>query len=170
MSVQELRLFVVMLGGRHARANIELHDVVFAVAPSIGQTHEQLRQQWFGEPAGLHIDSWMTVDGVAQWQVRFSAEPQAETLPKLYFVNLGGYVTGEFGEAHHNLLVVASDAVEAKRKALEQAAVQWFKPHRDALLEVDGCLPLGPIGGLHVHLLEGTHSGIACDSDYIVIS
>ena len=43
MSVQELRLFVVMLGGRHARANIELHDVVFAIAPSIEQTHEQLR-------------------------------------------------------------------------------------------------------------------------------
>ena len=64
MSVQELRLFVVMLGGRHARANIELHDVVFAIAPSIEQTHEQLRQQWFGELAGLHIDSWMTVDGV----------------------------------------------------------------------------------------------------------
>ena len=118
MSVQELRLFVVMLGGRHARANIELHDVVFAIAPSIEQTHEQLRQQWFGELAGLHIDSWMTVDGVEQWQVRLSAEPQADGLPKLYFVNLGGYVNGEFGEAHHNLLVVADDAAEAKRKAL----------------------------------------------------
>ena len=30
----------------------------------------------------------------------------------------------------------------------------------DALLEVDTCLPLGPIGGLHVHLLEGAHGGI----------
>ncbi len=170
MSVQELRLFVVMLGGRHARANIELHDVVFAIAPSIEQTHEQLRQQWFGELAGLHIDSWMTVDGVEQWQVRLSAEPQADGLPKLYFVNLGGYVNGEFGEAHHNLLVVADDAAEAKRKALAQAATQWMKPHRDALLEVDSCLPLGPIGGLHVHLREGAHSGIACDSDYIVIA
>ena len=51
-----------------------------------------------------------------------------------------------------------------------QAATQWMKPHRDALLEVDSCLPLGPIGGLHVHLREGAHSGIACDSDYIVIA
>ena len=45
-----------------------------------------------------------------------------------------------------------------------------MKPHRDALLEVDSCLPLGPIGGLHVHLREGAHDGIACDSDYIVIA
>ena len=112
----------------------------------------------------------MTVDGVEQWQVRLSAEPQADGLPKLYFVNLGGYVNGEFGEAHHNLLVVADDAAEAKRKALAQAATQWMKPHRDALLEVDSCLPLGPIGGLHVHLREGAHDGIACDSDYIVIA
>ncbi len=170
MSDAALRLFVVMLGGRHARANTEVHDVVFAVAPSIEQTHEQLRRQWFGEQAGLHLDSWMTVDGVAQWQVRFSAEPQAEDAPKLYFVNLGGYIAGEFGEAHHNLLVVAGDAAEAKRKALAQAEARWIKPHRDALLEVDTCLPLGPIGGLHVHLLEGAHGGITCDSDYIVIS
>src|SRR5690606_14612252 len=101
-SMQELRLFVVMLGGRHARANSEVHDVVFAAAPGIEQTHEQLRRKWFGEPAGLHIDSWMTVDGVEQWQVRFSVEPPAGASPKLYFVNLGGYVAGEFGEAHHN--------------------------------------------------------------------
>jgi len=169
MNMREPRLFVVMLGGRHARANTEVHDVVFALGQDIGQTHEQLRRQWFGEPAGLHIDSWMTVDGVEQWQVRFSAEPPAEASPKLYFVNLGGYVAGEFGEAHHNLLVVADDAAEAKRKALAQAGAHWLKPHRDALLEVDACLPLGPIGGLHVHLREGAHDGIACASDYIVI-
>ena len=170
MSVQELRLFVVMLGGRHARANTEVHDVVFAVAPAIEQAHEQLRRQWFGEPAGLHIDSWMTVDGVEQWQVRLSADAPAAGAPTLYFVNLGGYVAGEFGEAHCYLLVAAADAVEAKRKALRQAEAEWIKPHRDALLDVDSCLPVGPIGGLHVHLLPGAHGGIRSQSDYIVIS
>ncbi|MGB3392528.1 MAG: DUF1543 domain-containing protein [Stenotrophomonas sp.] len=169
MSLEGFRLFVVMLGGRHVRANTEVHDVVFAVAPAIEQTHEQLHRQWFGEPAGLHIDSWMMVDGIEQWQVRLSAEPPPEGSAKLYFVNLGGYIAGEFGEAHHNLLVVAGDAAEAKRKALAQAAVQWFKPHRDALFEVDGCLALGPIGGLHLHLHVGAHTGIACHSDYIVL-
>ncbi len=165
-----LRLFVVMLGGRHARANTEVHDVVFAVAPTIEQTHAQLRAQWFGEAAGLHIDSWMAVDGVAQWQVRFTETPPEEGTPTLYFVNLGGYLPDTFGEDHRYLLVVAADAVEAKRTALQQAHAQWLKPHRDALLEVDSCLPLGPIGGLHVQLQPGAHTGIACHSDYIVIS
>jgi len=170
VSDADLRLFVVMLGGRHARANTEVHDVVFAVAPTIERSHAQLRAQWFGEAAGLHIDSWMTVDGVEQWQVRLSAEVPAACTPKLYFVNLGGYVDGEFGEAHGYLLVAAADAVEAKRKALRQAQAEWIKPHRDALLEVDSCLPVGPIGGLHVHLVPGAHAGIGCQSDYIVIS
>lgn len=170
MSDADLRLFVVMLGGRHARANTEVHDVVFAVAPSIEQTWPQLRQQWFGEAAGLHLDSWMSVDGIEQWQVRLSPRAPVEDSPRLYFVNLGGYVEGEFGEAHSYLLVVAADAVEAKRKALAQAAAQWIKPHRDALLEVDSCLPVGPIGGLHVQLIQGQHAGIRCQSDYIVIS
>lgn len=170
MSDADLRLFVVMLGGRHARANTEVHDVVFAVAPSIEQSYPQLRQQWFGDASGLHLDSWMTVDGVEQWQVRLSAEAPAAEAPRLYFVNLGGYVAGEFGEAHRYLLVVAADSVDAKRKALAQAEAEWIKPHRDALLDVDSCLPVGPIGGLHVQLLPGPHAGIHSQSDYIVIS
>lgn len=170
MSDADLRLFVVMLGGRHARANTEVHDVVFAIAPEIGQTYAQLRQQWFGEPGGLHLDSWMTVDGVEDWQVRLSQDAQAIDAPTLFFVNLGGYVDGEFGEAHRYLLVIAADAVEAKHKALAQAEAQWVKPHRDALLDVDSCLPVGPIGGLHVQLIPGPHTGIRCHSDYIVIS
>lgn len=170
MSLQDLRLFVVMLGGRHARANTELHDVVFAIGSSIEQTYPQLRQQWFGEAAGLHLDSWMTVDGVEDWQVRLSSEMPDAGAPTLYFVNLGGYVQDEFGEAHRYLLVVAADAAEAKRKALAQAGAEWIKPHRDALFEVDSCLPIGPIGGLHVQLVRGAHAGIHSQSDYIVIS
>jgi hypothetical protein len=90
--------------------------------------------------------------------------------PTLFFVNLGGYVEGAFGEDHRYLLVVAADAAEAKRKALAQAQAQWIKPHRDALLDVDRCLPVGPIGGLHVQLRRGAHAGIRSQSDYIVIS
>ena len=169
MTVSALRLFVVMLGGRHRRANTEVHDVVFAIAERIEQTHGQLRDVWFGEPTGLHIDSWLAVDGVEDYQVRLSKQPPAAAAPRLFFANLGGYLAGEFGEAHRYLLVVADDAVEAKRKALLQAA-SWIKPHRDALFEVDSCLPLGPIGGLHIQLLPGPHQGSSCHSDYIVIS
>ena len=57
-------LYVVMLGGRHPGAKIEVHDVVFALADTFEQAYPQLRQAWFGSPKGLHIDSWLEVHGV----------------------------------------------------------------------------------------------------------
>ena len=57
-------LFMVMLGGRHARANTEIHDVVFAVADSLEDSYPQLKNAWFGEQKGLHIDAWTQVNGV----------------------------------------------------------------------------------------------------------
>ncbi|MCL7715388.1 DUF1543 domain-containing protein [Stenotrophomonas sp. CPCC 101365] len=157
-----------MLGGRHPRANIEVHDVVFVAAPCIEQAYPQLRDQWFGAPAGLHLDSWMAVDGVDRYRVRLSTQPPAEG-PKLYFVNLGGYVDGAFGEEHGYLLVAAADPVQAKATALRQAAPHWLKPHRDALLDVDDCLRIGAVAGLHVHLVPGAHDGIAVQSDYLLL-
>ena len=46
-------LFMVMLGGRHARANTEIHDVVFAVADSLEDSYPQLKNAWFGEQKGV---------------------------------------------------------------------------------------------------------------------
>ena len=52
-----LSLFIVMLGGRHARANTEVHDVVLAVGDSLEDVYPQLKNAWFGEQKGLHIDA-----------------------------------------------------------------------------------------------------------------
>ncbi|HAI93650.1 MAG TPA: DUF1543 domain-containing protein [Xanthomonadaceae bacterium] len=170
MSGDEGRLFVVMLGGRHPRGRTELHDVAFAFGQSLTDTHEQLRAQWFGAAAGLHIDSWLEVDGVDGWQVRLCDQPAAADEPRLFFVNLGGYEDGVFGEAHRYLLVVAQDAAEAKRKGLAQAGAGWIKPHRDALFAVDDCLPVEVGGGRHLRLLPGAHAGIRQGSDYLVLN
>jgi hypothetical protein len=66
------------------------------------------------------------------------------------------------------VLVIANNAGEAKGKA--QAGAGWLLPHKDALYEVDGCIPVEAAGGRHVVLVEGPHAGIACGSDYRVIS
>ncbi|KAF1708938.1 hypothetical protein CSC70_12660 [Pseudoxanthomonas kalamensis DSM 18571] len=163
------RLFVVMLGGTHPRAKVELHDVAFAVGDTLESVYPQLREQWFGEPRGMHVDSWMEVDGVEGWKVRLSAEPAAEGSPKLFFINLGGYEPGAFGEAHKYLLLVAADAAEAKRKGKAQAAAEWMLPHKDALYEVDDCIPVEAAGGRHLRLTQGPHAGIAYHSDYLVV-
>ncbi len=37
-------LFIVMLGGRHVRANTEVHDVVIAVGDTLEETYSQLKK------------------------------------------------------------------------------------------------------------------------------
>lgn len=163
-------LYVVMLGGKHPRARIEVHDVVFARGDSLQATYPQLRQQWFGAPKGLHIDSWYAVDGIEDYQVRFSDQAPAAGDPRLFFINLGGYEPGAFGEAHQYLLVVAENHQQAKAKGKAQIAGHWHKPHADAVLDVDDCILIDQLDGRYVQLLAGPHQGISQASDYIILS
>lgn len=162
-------LFVVMLGGKHPRAKIEVHDVAFAVADTLEASYPQLRDAWFGSPKGVHIDSWMAVDGVDGWRVELShLAPAAET-PRLYFINLGGYEANSFGEAHHYLLVVARNKQQAMTQGKQQMLGHWSQAHTDGVLDIDDCLPIDLVGGRYIHLVQGPHSPIVQRNDYIVL-
>lgn len=162
-------LFVVMLGGKHPKAKIEVHDVAFVIADSLEAAYPQLRQSWFGTAAGLHIDSWMRVDGVDGWKVELSALAPRPGSPRLYFINLGGYESKVFGEAHHYVLVVAQNKTEAKSKGKQHMLNHWAQSHTDALMDVDDCLPIDVVGGRYIHLVEGEHTGVLQRNDYIVL-
>lgn len=162
-------LFVVMLGGKHPKAKIEVHDVVFAAAESLEATYPQLREGWFGSTIGLHIDAWMAVDGIEDWKVELSPLAPGPGSPRLFFLNLGGYESGAFGEAHHYLLVVARDKREATAKGKRQMLSHWSQAHTDVVLDVDDCLPIDEVSGRYVHLAEGKHSGVTQRNDYIVL-
>ena len=54
-------LYLVVLGGRAEKANIELHDVRWVVGSKIEDTYDTLRKDWFGSSKGLHIDSYKKI-------------------------------------------------------------------------------------------------------------
>ena len=54
-------LFLVVLGGRAHKANVELHDVRWVVGSKIEETYDILRSDWFGSVEGLHIDSYKKI-------------------------------------------------------------------------------------------------------------
>ena len=162
-------LFVVMLGGKHPRAKIEVHDVVFAAAHTLEATYPQLRDGWFGSAKGLHVDAWMAVDGVDGWKVEFSTLAPEAGAHHLYFINLGGYEDNSFGEAHHYLLVVARNKQEAKSLGKRQMLRQWSQAHTDAVMDVDDCLPIDLVDGRYIHLVRGAHRPIIQQNDYIVL-
>src|SRR5436190_16812476 len=144
--------FALYLGGRAPRANPELHDMVFATGTGIEDCYEQILEKWFGTPGDVHIDSWLELDIVDGWRVNLSRTAPAPGL-KLFFVNLGAYRDGEFTEAHAVGFYVATDALEAKKRALAELFKTGFtERHKDDLLDIDDCIIIDGVNGFWVTL------------------
>ena len=167
-------LFIVMLGGRHARANTEVHDVVLAVGGSLEEVYLQLKNAWFGEQKGLHIDAWAQIHGVAfegkNYQIQFTDAAPNQADQKLYLLNLGGYDAGEFGELHRYVLVVAQNAMVAKQRGKAYFAQHWQKQHTDRVLDVDDCIAIDQVHGRYVQLIEGEFSGNQWENTYLILN
>lgn len=148
-----MKLFAVYLGGRAPRANTELHDVVFAVGAAIEDTYPQLLDKWFGDPVGLHIDSWRELDVVDGWRVSLAQTPAPSDV-KLFFVNLGAY-GDDFTELHATGFYVAANATQAKTRALAGHFKSGERQrHKDDLHCIDDCIALETVGGLRVTLTQ----------------
>ena len=167
-------LFIVMLGGRHARANTEVHDVVLAVGDSLEDVYPQLKNAWFGEQKGLHIDAWAQIYGVAfegkNYQIQFTDAAPNQADQKLYLLNLGGYDAREFGELHRYVLVVAQNAMVAKQRGKAYFAQHWQKQHTDRVLDVDDCIAIDQVHGRYVQLIEGEFSGNQWENTYLMLN
>lgn len=146
------KFFAVVLGGRAPKCNTELHDIVFAVGESIEATYEQLMDQWFGTVEGLHLDSWIELDVIDGHKIALSETP-ANGRASLYFVNLGAYADGVFGELHANHFLVASDrhAAKSRAKSISVTALPGHL-HTDDLHELDDCITLKRVGPYYVEL------------------
>ena len=111
-------LFLVFVGGRAPKANIELHDVRWAVGTRIEDTFDSIRKNWFGSIEGLHIDSYKKIISIDGYRVNLKNKKKDKInklslekgLNKLWFVNLGGYEKSSMQERHEFGLVVAKNS------------------------------------------------------------
>ena len=62
-------LYLVVLGGRAKKANVEQHDVRWVVGSKIEDTYDTLRKDWFGSPIGLHIDSYKQIKYIDGYKI-----------------------------------------------------------------------------------------------------
>ncbi|WP_336042209.1 DUF1543 domain-containing protein [Acinetobacter dispersus] len=166
-------LFMVMLGGRHARANTEVHDVVMAIGESLSEVIPQLKQAWFGESKGLHIDAWAKISGVqsqgVNYQIQFSDAAPSALDEKLYLINLGGYSLNTFGELHSYNLVLAPDVGIAKQLGKQFIEQDWHKPHTDRVVDVDDCIPIDHVAGRYIHLIQGEFNPTVWENTYLTL-
>ena len=146
-----MKLFVFYLGGAAPGANIEVHDVQFAVVEKPQDAWSALAGRWFGTRSSLHIDAYGVVEWADGHSVTVTPE-KPDATRKLYFVNMGGYVGGALREEHEFTFLVAETAEEAKAKARRTLLPGCAHRHRDNFMEVDDCVPLEQIDGLYIHL------------------
>ena len=67
--LENIFLYLVVLGGRAEKANIELHDVRWVVGSKIEDTYDTLRKDWFGSSRGLHIDSYKKIQYIDGYKI-----------------------------------------------------------------------------------------------------
>ena len=135
-----MKLFAIFVGGDLPGAHIELHDMRFVAAPSVEETHDELRRQWWGTPKSLHVDCWAELVHADGHHITLRAEP-VEDDKRLYYVNLGGYDRAQFTEQHKNVFVVARSMRDAKLRALATVA-GWDMPHKDDIYEAEQIIDL----------------------------
>lgn len=131
-----MKLFVVYVGGEVEQSHIELHDVRFCIGETIEDCYDDLKNQWWGTPESFHLDCWGALEYADGYSVTLLKEAPSNVENKLYFVNLGGYVSKEFTEVHKNIFVVGPTESKAKVKALKTVQ-HWNSPHKDNQYEVE---------------------------------
>ena len=168
-TVEEIYLFLVVLGGRAEKANVELHDVRWVVGARIEDTYDVLRNDWFGTLEGLHIDSYKKINYVDGYKVNLKNIDHKKlkdnefyngnnSKKNLWFVNIGGYHPSSMQEKHEFGLVVASNKLEAKNIAKSKWLLGSKKKHKDniaslkILIGCDDCQLIQKIGKWEIEL------------------
>ena len=140
-------LFLVFIGGRAPKANIELHDVRWVIGSKIEDTFDSLRKNWFGSLEGLHIDSYKKIISIDGYRINLKNKKKEKIKKnnldkdlkkkKLWFVNLGGYEQSSMQEIHEFGLVVAKNSCEAKKIAKSKWLLGYKKTHKDDLSSLE---------------------------------
>jgi len=119
--MENLKLYMIMLGCKPAGRHTEQHDIFFALATSLKETIPHVKAFWPEAKGNIHLDAWREVNHVAGYRVSVVPKNTEPAEHKLFFINLGGYKAGEFDEPHYKLLVVAPNLASATQQAKKTA-------------------------------------------------
>lgn len=127
MNSEKLKLFVVLLGARESGYLFEQHKYFFCVATDFEEVKVKAKEFW-RQAINLHIDACVCLERINDYRVliedrypnKVFAEQTGSTqsfCKRLFFINLGGYREGCFGEIHKQIFVIATNKDEAKALA-----------------------------------------------------
>ncbi|RZJ85890.1 MAG: DUF1543 domain-containing protein [Chryseobacterium sp.] len=143
--VDQPKLYLVLLGSKAPKRNVEQHDYFFGIANSLKDLVPQMKAFWPEAGATLHVDGWREVNNVDGYGVRVVLKDDAAELapgPQLFFINLGGYLSGKLVEQHHIVLSVKDDramAIQDSKKTIfyKTNSIKGANSHIDEKYGVD---------------------------------
>jgi len=123
--MQQLKLFMVLLGATPAGRHTEQHDVFFGIAESLPGLVPHMKAFWPEASEIMHIDAWREVTAIDGYDISIAPKTTENiTDPRLFFLNLGGYQANKFEEQHYYVLTVKDSKAAATKQAKETAFYQ----------------------------------------------
>jgi hypothetical protein len=104
--MQQLKLFMVLIGATPAGRHTEQHDVFFGIAENLPGLVDDMKSFWPEAAEVMHIDAWREVTTVDGYRVNVTQKTAGAVTegPKLFFINLGGYQANKFEEQHYYII------------------------------------------------------------------
>jgi hypothetical protein len=121
--MEELRLYMLLLGCKPPGRHTEQHDVFFSIGQSLASLKAEIIHFWPEAEGKIHVDAYREVNWVDGFRVRVALRgrddvPAIDRKEKLFFINLGGYKKNEFEEYHYKMLSVGKEKGAAVQKSL----------------------------------------------------
>ena len=120
---------MVLLGCTPEGRHTEQHDVFFGIGYELRDLLADMYAFWPEANRKIHIDSWREVTQVTGYAIkvmpRTDLPRDMQRMPKLFFINLGGYKENDLEEYHYKMLVACAD----KGIAVQQAKQSAFYRH-----------------------------------------
>lgn len=97
--MENLQLFVVLLGGYNPGDLLEAHNLFIGVSHDLASLKEQMKKSWQG---ATHVDGYMILNHVDGYDIRITEGiPSDSGYPMLVVANIGFYKEGKFAEFHN---------------------------------------------------------------------
>ncbi len=113
------KLYMLLLGSKAPKRNVEQHDYFFGIANSLQELVPEIKAFWPEAGASIHVDGWREVNQVDGYEIKILLREATNqpSLHKLFFTNLGGYQSGKLAEQHYIVLSVKDDRASAIQDA-----------------------------------------------------
>jgi len=117
---------MLLIGCKPPGRHTEQHDVLFAIGNTPNDLVSQINNFWPEAEGRIHLDAWREVTNVSGYQILVveKTASAAQQNNKLFFINLGGYLEGQFDEQHYVLLSVEPDSASAIKNAKQSLFYQ----------------------------------------------